>query len=124
ALRLLDVVGPLGVPVDGIDGNADDFYVAPIELGFDLGHVAELGGANGREVLGMREQHRPGIPNPIVELDGASGGLRLKIRRCVSDAKCHRRSPLLQAPHLAATRVLAIDSYTFLPSALNPNPPF
>src|SRR5215467_8338771 len=32
-------------------------------------------------------------------------------------------SPLLQAPPLAATRVLAIDSYTFLPSAINPNPP-
>src|SRR5262249_45205324 len=88
-LRLLDVVGPLGVPVDGIDGNADDFYVAPIELGFDLGHVAELGGAHGREVLGMREQHRPGIPNPVVELDAAGGCIRFEVRSKIVDLQCH-----------------------------------
>jgi hypothetical protein len=50
ALGLLDVLGPLGVVVDGVDGQADDLDVAAVELGLDAGHVAELGGAHRREV--------------------------------------------------------------------------
>jgi hypothetical protein len=48
ALRLLDVVEPARMAVDGIDAEADQLCVAAGELGLDLGHVAELGRANTR----------------------------------------------------------------------------
>jgi hypothetical protein len=41
------------VVVDRIDGEADDLDVPAVELGLDLGHVAELGRANGGEVPGV-----------------------------------------------------------------------
>jgi hypothetical protein len=35
----------------------------------------------------MREEHRPAVADPVVESDRTGGGLRLEIRRRVSDAK-------------------------------------
>ena len=55
--------------VDWIDAQSDDLGVALGELRLDLRHVAELGRANGREVLGMREQDRPAVADPLVEVD-------------------------------------------------------
>ena len=59
ALGLLDVFEPARVALARIDAQADELDIALGELGLDLGHVAELGGADGREILGMREQDRP-----------------------------------------------------------------
>src|SRR5262245_37490807 len=55
ALGLLDVVGPAVMAGERIDGQPDDLDAAPVEFGLDLGHVAELGRADRREVLGVRE---------------------------------------------------------------------
>ena len=100
ALRLLDVGGPAGVAVDRIDRQADDLDAALVELRLDLGHVAELGGADRREILGVREQHRPLVADPVVEFDLAFGGLRLEIRRGVVDRQCHGKPPDKRSPEL------------------------
>ena len=52
-VRNVFVVGPGLVVIGGIDREADDLHVALLELGLNLGHVAELGRADRREVLGM-----------------------------------------------------------------------
>ena len=71
----------LVVVVGRVDREADDLDAAPVELGLDLRHVAELGRADRREVLRVREQHRPRVADPLVEPDRAFGGLRLEVRR-------------------------------------------
>src|SRR5262249_24474210 len=55
-------------------------------------HVAELGGAHRREVLGMREQHAPGVADPVVKPDRAFGGVRLEVRCEVADLESHPQS--------------------------------
>src|SRR5262249_27767375 len=59
----------------------------------DLRHIAELGRTDRREVLGMREQHGPGIADPVMKLDLAFGGLSLEIRGRVIDCECHYTPP-------------------------------
>ena len=61
------------VLVDGIDAEADDLDVALVEVRLELGHVAELGGADRGEVLRVREDDAPGIAEP---LDGSGYGPR------------------------------------------------
>jgi hypothetical protein len=39
--------------VDGIDAEPDQLCIAAGELRLDLGHVAELGRTDGREILRM-----------------------------------------------------------------------
>jgi len=87
ALGLLDVLGPPLVVGHRIDAQADDLAVALRELRLELGHVAELGRANGGEVLRVREQDGPPVPDPLVEVDLAFGGLRREVRRLVSYAQ-------------------------------------
>src|SRR5205823_14249385 len=72
-----------------VDRQPDELRVALLELGVELGHVAELGGAHRREVLGMREQHAPAVAQPLVEVDLPLGGVRGEVRGLVSQAKCH-----------------------------------
>ena len=86
-LRLLDVLGPLGVIFDWVDAQADDLCVALVELRLQPRHVAELGRADRREVLGMREQYRPAIANPAMEVDRALGCLGREIRRFGIDSQ-------------------------------------
>src|SRR4029077_5504976 len=88
-LRLLDVVCPARMFVDRIDRQTDDLDAAFIELRLDLGHVAELGGADGGEILWMREQHGPFVADPIVKTDLAFGGFRFEIRRGIVDRESH-----------------------------------
>ncbi len=85
ALRLLDVLGPLLVVVDGVDGQADDLHVALVEFRLDAGHVAELCRADGREVTGVREEDGPGVADPVVEPDLAFRGFRLEVGGVVAD---------------------------------------
>jgi hypothetical protein len=85
ALRLLDVLGPPLVVVHGVDAEAEDLGVPLLELRLQLGHVAELGRADRREVLGVREEDRVAVADPLVEVDGSLGGLRLEVRSLVAD---------------------------------------
>jgi PAS domain S-box-containing protein len=68
-LGLLDVFGPALVRVDRVDAQADQFAVSLRELGLDLRHVAQFGGAHRREVFRVREQDRPTVADPLVEVD-------------------------------------------------------
>jgi hypothetical protein len=72
-----------------IDAEADDLGVALLELGLQLRHVAELGGADGREVLGVGEQDGPSVADPLMEVDPAFRGLRREVRRLVAYAQSH-----------------------------------
>ena len=56
--------------VGHIDAEPQQFRVARFEFRLDLRHIAELGGADGGEILRMREQDRPIVPNPFVEVVG------------------------------------------------------
>jgi hypothetical protein len=71
--------------VDRIDAKADDLAVALLELRLELSHVAELGRADRREVLGMGEQHAPRVAHPFVEADQAFG--RVYPHQCTLGAK-------------------------------------
>ena len=86
ALGFLDVVRPALVVAGRVDGEADDLRVPLVELRLDARHVAELGRADGGEVLGMGEQDRPPVADPLVEVDGALGGIRREVRCLVSNA--------------------------------------
>ena len=86
--------------VDRVDAESDQLGVALGELGLDLGHVAKLGGADRGEVLGMGEQDRPLVADPLVEIDRSLRRLSREVGRGVVDAKSHgnlrcvRLSPL------------------------------
>ena len=83
---VLNVDGPLGVALDGIDGEADDLGSALGELAFEASHGAELGGADGGEVLGVGEEDGPVVTDPLVEVDGALGGVGGEVGCFVVDA--------------------------------------
>src|SRR5256885_5218094 len=55
-----DLLGPGGMAVGGIHRKTDDLHMPFVELGFQFGHVAELGRADRREVLRMREKDEIG----------------------------------------------------------------
>ena len=95
ALGLFDVLQPRLVVGDGIHGKADDLAVAGGEVLREARHVAELGGADRREVLGVREQDGPAIADPVVEGDGALGGLGGEVGHFAVDAQGHGVSSFL-----------------------------
>ena len=74
ALGLLDVLQPLAVVGDGIDGEAENLAVPRREIVRQASHVAEFGGADGGEVLGVGEEDRPAVADPVVEADLPLGG--------------------------------------------------
>ena len=72
--------------LDGIDGEADDLGSAFGEFAFEAGHGAELGGADGGEVLGVGEEDGPVVADPLVEVDGAVRGLGGEVGGFVVDS--------------------------------------
>jgi hypothetical protein len=88
-LGLLDVLGPFRMPVDGIDAQAHQLDAALVEFRLQLCESAELGGANRREILRVREQKCPAITDPVVELDLSLGGLCFEIRGDCANLECH-----------------------------------
>src|SRR5262249_52055959 len=90
-LRLLDVVRPSRMLVDRVDREADDLDAAFVELGLDLGHVAELGRANRGEILRMREQYAPGAADPLMKANASLRRVGFKIRRYVVESQGHGR---------------------------------
>ena len=89
ALRLGDVGRPALVVVDRIDAEADDLDAALVEFGLQRRHAPEFGGADRREILGVREKHAPAVAEPFVKADFSFGGVRLEIRRGVVDRQSH-----------------------------------
>ncbi len=78
-MRLRDVGRPLAVGVDRVDADADGLDVALVPLGLEARHGAELGGADRREVLGVREEQAPAVAEPFVEADRPIRGLGLEV---------------------------------------------
>src|SRR5260370_40490631 len=79
-LRLLDVFRPFRVLVDGIDAKPHQLDAALVEFRLQLRERAELGGADRREILRVREQKRPAVADPVMEFDLAFGGFSVEIR--------------------------------------------
>src|SRR5215467_12572746 len=77
------------MPLKRVDRQTDNLDAPLVELRLDPGHVAKLGRAHWREVLGVREQDGPGIADPVVEANFAIGRLRLEIRRRIIEGECH-----------------------------------
>lgn len=76
---LIDILDPAAVGLDGVGGEADELRAALGELGLELGEGAELGGAHGGVVLGVREEDHPLVADELVEVDVAAGGLGLEV---------------------------------------------
>ena len=89
ALGLLDVLDPAAVIRHRVDGEADDLGVALGEFGLDPRHVAELGRAHRRVVLRVREQDRPAVADPVVEMDRPLRRFGGEIGGNVVDAQGH-----------------------------------
>jgi hypothetical protein len=89
ARHRLDVADPARVLVHAVDGHADHLGVSLLPFVVQLRHGAELGRADWREVLRVREQDRPAVADPVVEPDLALVGLRREVRHRVVDAKSH-----------------------------------
>ncbi len=98
-LGLADVFRPQRMPGHRIDAQSDQLDAAFVELSFQPGEGAKLGGAHRGEVLGMRKQQCPATADPVVKPDGAVGGFSLEIRRGCADLQCHVRL-LLYGPNL------------------------
>src|SRR5688572_9199346 len=79
--------------VHGIDAQPDDLDPAFVKLGLDPRHVAELGSADRREVLGMREQHAPRVAEPFMKADTALGRIGFEVWCGFAKLECHIRSP-------------------------------
>src|SRR5690606_22102867 len=90
-LRLLDVLHPGVVILDGIAAQPDQLRIALVELGLETRHVAQLGRADRGKVLRVREKDRPTVADPFVKVDSSLRGVRREVRRHVSDMQCHRR---------------------------------
>src|SRR5690606_40147801 len=86
-LGFLDVADPLVVGVERVDADGDGLHPALVELGLELRGVAELGGADGRAVLGVGEQYHPVASGPFVEPDRSQGGFLREIGGNVAQAK-------------------------------------
>src|SRR5215469_1317689 len=93
-LRLFDIVGPFNVIRHRVDAQADDLAIALSELGLQAGHVTKLGRAYRSEILGVRKQNRPTIPDPLVKIDFALGGFSGKVRSFGIYAQRHSQSSL------------------------------
>jgi hypothetical protein len=96
------------VVVHGVDAQADDLGVALVELALERRHVAELGGADRREVLRVREQDRPAVADPLVEIDLALGRVRGEVRSLTVYAQSHATLPIE-------------SKYSKVPFSTNPN---
>src|ERR1019366_4102659 len=87
ALSFFDVRRPLTVATHGVDTKADDLTVPRCKAWFELGHIAQFGGANGSKVFRMREQNGPPIANPFMKVDLTLRGLSGEIRCLVVDTQ-------------------------------------
>ena len=89
ALGLLDVGGPAGVAVRRVDGQADHLHPAPVELRLQLGDGPKFGRADRRVVLGMGEQHDPGVARPVIEVQRTFGGVLGEVGGRVAELQSH-----------------------------------
>ena len=92
ALGLFDVHSPLAVAADRVHAQSDDSAVTFLKFRLQRGHVAEFRGAHRGKVFGMREQDRPAVADPFMEVDGSLRSFRGEIGGIVVYAQ-HRLYP-------------------------------
>src|SRR5436305_14627623 len=78
-LGTLYVAGPFMMPVDWIDRQAHDLDPALVEFGLEPRDGAKFGGADGREILWVREQHDPVVAGPSIEGQRSDGRILCEI---------------------------------------------
>jgi hypothetical protein len=67
------------VGLDVVGTQTNELDTARGEFGLELGEGAQLGGADGGEVIGVREEDGPLVTDELVEVDGAVGGIGIEI---------------------------------------------
>lgn len=65
--------------VNGVGAQAQQLHAALGKLRLEAGHLAQLGSADGGEVLRVREEDKPVVANVLVQVDGALGGVGLEV---------------------------------------------
>lgn len=80
ASDLINVLDPSLVRLGAIGRQANELGVSLLKLRLQLGESTQLGGADGGEVVGVREQDGPLVANEVVERDRTVGGLGLEVR--------------------------------------------
>lgn len=65
--------------VDRVRTQPDQFDPTLRKFGFELGEGAQLGGADGRIVLGMGEENDPFVTDEFMEVDGPGGGVGFEV---------------------------------------------
>jgi len=85
--EVVDIFDPLVVVFEAIGRNSNEFNIALSKVISAASDLAELSGADGCKVSGMREENRPRVADPFVELDGSNSSLCFKIRGNISEAK-------------------------------------
>ncbi len=78
---------------DAIDRNAQNLGVACGPFIGQLCNRAEFSGADRSEVLGVAEQDRPAVADPVVQGDLSQLGRNGQVGDGVANAKCHGFSP-------------------------------
>jgi hypothetical protein len=92
ALRVVDVGDPLPVLVRRIDADRDRLDAALGEFAREGRRLAQLGGADRREVGRMGEQHDPGVPCPPMEVDRPFAGVLREVGGRIAESQaCHGR---------------------------------
>ena len=85
----VDVLQPATWSSTGSTDRPMTLALRLLELGLELGEIAEFGGAHRREVLGVGEQHAPAVAEPFVEADRPLVESAFEVgghdRQCVSD---------------------------------------
>jgi len=77
--KTADILEPVHMGLEAVGGQSDDLDAALREILGPDGNFAQLSGANGCEIRGMREKEGPAVPDPFVELDGTLCGFRVEV---------------------------------------------
>lgn len=87
-------LGAVGAQTDQLNSTSS-------ELGLKLGESAQLSGADGGEVIGVREKDGPAVANVVVEGDAAIGGVSVEIggSRAETNAIVNCRVSLRLSPY-------------------------
>mmetsp|Transcript_4561 Transcript_4561/g.11537 ORF Transcript_4561/g.11537 Transcript_4561/m.11537 type:complete len:277 (-) Transcript_4561:32-862(-) len=103
-VHALDVLDPALVGGGVVAGEGGHLDAAPVELALQLGHGAQLGGADGREVRRVAEENRPAPLDELVPLDWPG--------RAVGSEVWHRRpKPHRDARNASLQTLLIPPSY-------------
>lgn len=77
--NLIDILDPELVGVGAVGAQTDQLDSTSSELGLELGKSAQLSGADGGEVIGVREKNGPAVANVVMEGDGTVGGVSVEV---------------------------------------------